>query len=170
MTALSRRCVCCVGERTETVAVELLGLQLGDGVASSIALRAMPGPIIVPQRPVPRDCTKPVQCWAHSKAGKRCECSVVRPPADATPSIRNSLPVPLCRTHMSAGDGALKVVKHPTFGKILVARCDLPKGYRTVYWGHRKQCGYATDNDGNVVEDRAVSFAPSGSHSALSSA
>lgn len=127
----------------------------------------MPGPIIVPQRPVPRDRAKPVQCWAHSKAGKRCARTVARPPADSTPSIRNGLPVPLCRTHMSAGDGALKVVNHPMFGKILVARCDLPKGYRAVYWGFRKRCGYALDNDGNVIEDRAVSFAPSGAHSAF---
>ncbi len=126
----------------------------------------MPGPIIVPQRPVARARVKPVQCWAHSKAGKRCLCTVARPPEDATPCIRDSLPVPLCRTHMSSGDGALKVVKHPTFGKILVARWDLPKGYRMVYWGYRKRCGYALDNDGNVIEDRAVSYAPSGSHSA----
>ena len=126
----------------------------------------MPGPIIVPQRPVARARVKPVQCWAHSKAGKRCLCTVARPPEDATPCIRDSLPVPLCRTHMSSGDGALKVVKHPTFGKILVARWDLPKGYRMVYWGYRNRCGYALDNDGNVIEDRAVSYAPSGSHSA----
>ena len=95
-------------------------------------MRAMPAPIIVPQKPVPRDRSKTVQCWAHTKSGNRCTCSVARTPEDATPSVRDALPVPMCAKHMAAGDGALKVVTHPTFGKILVARYDLPKGYRTA--------------------------------------
>ena len=92
----------------------------------------MPGPIVVPQRPVPKDRSKPVQCWAHSKNGVRCKCLIARQPDDATASLRNALPVPMCQTHMRAGDGALKVVSHPVFGKILIARYDLPKGYRTA--------------------------------------
>ena len=97
----------------------------------------MPGPIVVPQRPVPKRQKndgegKPVQCWAHSKNGVRCKCLIAREPDDATPSFRNSLPVPMCQTHMRSGDGALKTVNHPLFGKILIARYDLPKGYRTA--------------------------------------
>lgn len=67
-------------------------------------------------------------CWATKKDGKPClRC---RDPASD---------VPYCRDHMRVGDPSLKVVQHPnkTFGKILVAARDLPRGYRMVYWGRR---------------------------------
>lgn len=47
-----------------------------------------------------------------------------------------------------------KVVKHKMFGKCLVARYDLPKGYRLAYWGMRGRC-LSSDK-----EDRAISFYP----------
>ena len=55
--------------------------------------------------------------------------------------------LPYCAEHLERGDEALRVVKHPVFGdKILIATRDLPKGYKTVYFGERKtwrECGRA---------------------------
>jgi len=36
---------------------------------------------------------------------------------------------------MMKGDPSLKAVKHPKFGKILVATRNLPKGYYAAWWG-----------------------------------
>jgi len=88
-----------------------------------------------------------IQCWAHSRTGKRCQAKV-------TSREGEPIPIPYCNTHLKRGDGALKVVNHPLFGKALVARIDLPKGYRMAYWGIRGRCG-ACD-----VEDRAISYYP----------
>jgi hypothetical protein len=54
---------------------------------------------------------------------------------------------------------ALKPVDHPEFGKILVARYDLPRGYRTVDWGHRRR-----DELGGQKgpQDRALRYARGG--------
>jgi hypothetical protein len=65
----------------------------------------MPVCPIIPQKPVPRDRSKPVQCWAHTKDGVRCRCSVARAPDDASPAVRRALPVPYCARHFAAGDG-----------------------------------------------------------------
>ena len=60
---------------------------------------------------------------------------------------------------MREGDGALMVLDHPTneeVGKIVVARIDLPKGYKMVYWG--KRCRWR----GCKAPDKAMSFLPNG--------
>ncbi|KAL3817520.1 hypothetical protein ACHAXA_003693 [Cyclostephanos tholiformis] len=89
----------------------------------------------------------PLQCWAHSRAGKRCRAKV-------TSREGEPIPIPYCDRHLKTGDGALKEVKHPFFGKALVARYDLPKSYRMAYWGVRGRCQSCD------VEDRAISFYP----------
>lgn len=48
----------------------------------------------------------------------------------------------------------MKVVNHPTFGKAVVARFDLPAKYRMAYWGRRGRCQPCGK------EDRAISFYP----------
>jgi hypothetical protein len=64
------------------------------------------------------------------------------------------IPVPYCDVHLRTGDGALRVVNHPLFGRALVARYDLPRGYRMSYWGIRGRCQSCD------VEDRAISYYP----------
>ena len=36
---------------------------------------------------------------------------------------------------MRTGDPSLKAVKHPRFGKILIAKRNLPRGYYVAWWG-----------------------------------
>ena len=102
----------------------------------------------------------PLQCLAHCASGARCKHIVKRAPASATPMIRNHVPVPYCKQHLASGDGALRVVQHPTrpeIGKILVARFDIPKGYRMVYWGIRRRDKDCTSVD---KEDHTMCFYP----------
>ena len=76
-------------------------------------------------------------CWATRANGSIC---------GARADCENSC-LPYCAEHLERGDEALRVVKHPVFGdKILIATRDLPKGYKTVYFGERKtwrECGRA---------------------------
>jgi len=90
---------------------------------------------------------QPIQCWAHSHTGKRCR-------AKTSSREGEPIPVPYCDRHLKSGDGALRVVNHPLFGKALVARYDLPANYRMAYWGIRGRCQTCD------VEDRAISFYP----------
>ncbi len=89
----------------------------------------------------------PMRCWAHTLAGERCRSKVASREGEP-------IPIPYCDRHLRTGDGALRVVKHPLFGRALVARYDLPKSYRMAYWGKRGRC-QACD-----VEDRAISYYP----------
>jgi hypothetical protein len=89
----------------------------------------------------------PVVCWAHTRAGVRC--STVVETRQGEP-----IPIPYCARHLGFGDGALKVVKHPFAGHCLVARYDLPRGYRLAFHGNRGKC--ATSDK----EDRSLSFYP----------
>ena len=43
----------------------------------------------------------PLQCWAHSRTGKRCTKKV--PNREGEP-----IPVPYCEQHLKSGDGALE--------------------------------------------------------------
>ena len=43
--------------------------------------------------------------------------------------------IPYCTKCMHSGDPSLRVTKHPKFGKILVARRQLPAGYIIAWWG-----------------------------------
>jgi hypothetical protein len=74
-------------------------------------------------------------CWATRADGSICGAR-----ADASSSC-----LPYCAEHLKRGDEAMTVVTHPGFGdKVLVAARDLPKGYKTVYFGERKtwrECG-----------------------------
>ncbi len=56
-----------------------------------------------------------VQCWAHSRNGRRCENKVSSREGEP-------IPVPYCNVHLKYGDGCLKVVNVPNVGKCLVAR------------------------------------------------
>lgn len=94
-----------------------------------------------------KQSNKKNQCWAHTLNGKRC-------PVIVSSREGEPIPVPYCNIHLKSGDGALKVVNHPLAGKCLVARYDLPKGYRIAFWGMRGQCLNCD------VEDRAISFYP----------
>ena len=74
-------------------------------------------------------------CWATRADGSICGAR-----ADASSSC-----LPYCAEHLKRGDEAMTVVTHPDFGdEVLVAARDLPKGYKTVYFGERKtwrECG-----------------------------
>lgn len=87
-------------------------------------------------------------CWATRLDGTPCECKV---PKDSN--------IPFCEHHLKHGDDALIVMDHPenhAVGKILIARFDLPKGYKMVYWGNRVRWR------GCKGEDRAMSFLVNG--------
>lgn len=45
--------------------------------------------------------------------------------------------LPYCKECMRTGDPSLKVVKHPKFGKTLIAARNLRKGYIMAWWGRR---------------------------------
>ncbi|CAJ1434596.1 unnamed protein product, partial [Effrenium voratum] len=95
------------------------------------------------------------QCIAHCTNGRRCNGRI-------EPQKRGQ-PMPYCRKHLRAGDGALKVYQHPKgYGKILVARFNLAKGYRMVYHGHRKTTGTHHDDELDPDEDRTLWFYPDG--------
>ena len=114
-------------------------------------------PVSVPSSPVPvRKRRRTVNqnlgrayCWATDlKTGEPCPCKV---PKDSN--------IPYCPHHLVHGDDALVVIDHPTnkgVGKILIARQDLPRGYKMVYWGRR------TRWRGCKGEDRAMSFLQNG--------
>ncbi|CAK9026445.1 Hypothetical protein (Fragment) [Durusdinium trenchii] len=84
------------------------------------------------------------QCIAHCLSGLRCTRQIEMPFS----AKHKTSPVPYCEKHLRWGDGAFKVHKHPKgYGKILVARYNLPKGYRMVYHGVRKTTGQDADLD-----------------------
>merc|ERR1719443_1544802 len=71
------------------------------------------------------------RCISTSLKGKPCLSPL---PLD---KHGNSDFVPYCAECRKNGDPSLLVTSHPKFGKILVARRDLPKGYRMAWWGDR---------------------------------
>ena len=66
-------------------------------------------------------------CWASTKAGTPC-----------SRKCQTNNPIPYCDRHFKQGDSAFRVESHALAGKILVANFDLPKGYKSVYFGTRK--------------------------------
>ena len=50
----------------------------------------------------------PLQCWAHSRTGKRCTTKV--PNREGEP-----IPIPYCEQHLKSGDGARKSAKFALF-------------------------------------------------------
>jgi hypothetical protein len=112
---------------------------------SSGTANKTPPPSILPQKRA--TLLDPVQCWAHSRGGVRCQALVKSREGEP-------IPIPYCRAHLRAGDGAVRVVKIQGEEKCLVARHDLPKNYRLAFWGQRGKCP-TSDKD-----DRAISFYP----------
>jgi hypothetical protein len=98
--------------------------------------------------------TVTLQCWAHTKKGKRCNNSVSSREGEP-------IPIPYCSIHLKSGDGSLKVVNHPFVGKCLVARYDLPKYYRMAFWGERGRCPPCDK------EDRSISYYPPNKNTGL---
>ena len=61
----------------------------------------------------------PLQCWAHSRNGKRC--TAVVPNREGEP-----IPIPYCEQHLKSGDGALKEGEDKLycFGYFFMSRSD----------------------------------------------
>ena len=95
----------------------------------------------------PNDLAERWRCWAHTRKGNRCNTLI-------TSREGEPIPIPYCDKHLKSGDGALKVVGHAVAGKCLVARYDLPKGYKIAFHGMRGRC------DRCDKEDRAISYYP----------
>lgn len=70
-----------------------------------------------------------------------------------------SCALPFCAHHRERGDGAFRVVPHPTAGSVLVANFDVPKGYRAVFWGTRKRWRDTENKEGG---DYAMAFRSNG--------
>lgn len=103
-------------------------------------------PILLPQKPATK--RQPVQCWALKRCGTRC--ATICKPREGEP-----IPIPYCDKHLQDGaDYALQVVDHPIADKCLVARYDLPKNYRMVFFGNRGKCPTSDK------EDRSISYYP----------
>eukprot|EP00397_Hematodinium_sp_SG-2012_P010267 GEMP01010376.1.p1 GENE.GEMP01010376.1~~GEMP01010376.1.p1 ORF type:complete len:428 (+),score=64.22 GEMP01010376.1:351-1634(+) len=65
--------------------------------------------------------------------------------------------VPYCKKHMDNGDPSIKVVKHPKFGKMLVAVRDLPGKYYMALYGNRKNKKDVSDANMNWAFETASS-------------
>lgn len=92
-------------------------------------------------------CIRP-QPPSHSKTGR--PCSKRKDPECA---------LPFCKAHREKGDGAFRKVPHPLAGLCLVANFDIPKGYKTVFWGTRKRWRDTENKEGG---DYAMSFRTNG--------
>ena len=66
---------------------------------------------------------------------------------------------PLKNLHSQGGDGAFRIVPHPRAGHVLVANFDIPRGYKTVFWGTRKTWKATEGKEG---EDYAMCFRSNG--------
>jgi hypothetical protein len=106
-----------------------------------------PNLVVSIQPQLKASASHPVRCWAHTRDSRRCRALVRSREGEP-------IPIPYCERHLQAGDGALKVVKHPFAGFCLVARFDLPPRYRLVFHGIRGPCARSDK------EDRSLSFYP----------
>ena len=99
------------------------------------------------KRQRPADCT----CWAHTRSGARCGARVQQQAGGMSDRADS---VPYCLTHLTAGDGALKRVRHPdpALGDALVARVPLPAGYRLCFWGDRTRRYPQPDRDDRTLQ------------------
>jgi len=64
-------------------------------------------------------------------------CISTRLDGSPCPYPRDVPHLPHCKRCMRKGDPSLKIVKHPKFGKCLIAARDLPKGYKVIWYGKR---------------------------------
>ena len=91
------------------------------------------------------------RCWATMKSGKGCPKPICDPQGHA---------IPYCTHHMKVGDEAFEVLMHDEkpeiFGKILIARHNIPKGYKFVYWGDLRYNRKVK----SAAEDHTIEFIP----------
>eukprot|EP00929_Paragymnodinium_shiwhaense_P120344 TRINITY_DN92284_c0_g1_i1.p1 TRINITY_DN92284_c0_g1~~TRINITY_DN92284_c0_g1_i1.p1 ORF type:complete len:246 (+),score=61.01 TRINITY_DN92284_c0_g1_i1:82-819(+) len=78
--------------------------------------------------------------------------------------------IPYCKKCMKTGDPSLKVVKHPKFGRCLIAMRPLKKGYYTAWWGKRVPRRQLAEKDWEwALETRAgiINAVPYGTRSQM---
>jgi len=71
------------------------------------------------------------------------------------PGVRANPYVPYCQKHIDQGDPSLKVVKHPKYGKMLVAARNLPSNYHMGLYGARKTKKQMSDDNMNWAFETA---------------
>eukprot|EP00928_Gymnodinium_smaydae_P020394 TRINITY_DN17881_c0_g1_i1.p1 TRINITY_DN17881_c0_g1~~TRINITY_DN17881_c0_g1_i1.p1 ORF type:complete len:224 (-),score=45.88 TRINITY_DN17881_c0_g1_i1:288-959(-) len=71
----------------------------------------------------------------HPVVGSGCIATMLNGKPCPDPRVEKHLPY--CKSCMRSGDPSLQVMKHPKFGKCLIARRNLKKGYRVAWWGNR---------------------------------
>eukprot|EP00927_Polykrikos_kofoidii_P057831 TRINITY_DN52034_c0_g1_i1.p1 TRINITY_DN52034_c0_g1~~TRINITY_DN52034_c0_g1_i1.p1 ORF type:complete len:264 (-),score=32.14 TRINITY_DN52034_c0_g1_i1:293-1036(-) len=97
--------------------------------------------------------------------GKGCIGTLLSGQPCPTPRVEEHLPY--CESCMRTGDPSLRVVKHPRFGRCLITRRDLKKGYVVAWWGERigrkrmldERWEWALESSRGVID--AVPFGPS---------
>ena len=93
-----------------------------------------------------------VRCWAHTQATREpCGRAVAPRPGEGDDCV------PYCSAHLCSGDGNLRVVASAEFGRLLLARRALPRGYRVAYWGDRTRCPLVGDEDRCLLFDKVTS-------------
>jgi len=102
---------------------------------------------VAKRRAEEKNATKKLQkgktfAWGqHTPSSGRCISTSLtgKPCLQPLPLDKKGLSdfVPYCAACRKSGDPSLLVTDHPKFGKILVARRALPKGYRMAWWGDR---------------------------------
>jgi len=110
----------------------------------------------VEQQKRPRG-SQEIQCIAHHRSGRRCTAICEKQRFNV---------LPYCAKHLESGDDAVMVKSHPLCGKILVARFDLPKGYRIIYHGTRRSLRSKEYEELDDDEDRTIWFYPGGKNTA----
>ena len=109
---------------------------------------ASPSPSVVPADPRRSSLSHPPRISRRRKSGRPC-----------AKRKDTSCALPFCAHHRERGDGAFRVVPHPTAGSVLVANFDVPKGYRAVFWGTRKRWRDTENKEGG---DYAMAFRSNG--------
>jgi len=151
--------------------------------ARSDGMTADPVPSIRPQSKLPRaGVPSSWRCWAtvwvtppapadpggqkrrrvpppSVRSGPGPHAVPIRCGAVLRPSRENEpIPIPYCARHLRSGDAGALAVAAPAQsgggGRCLVARADLPAGYRMAFFGKRGRCPPC------AVDDRAISFYP----------
>lgn len=64
-------------------------------------------------------------------------CIATKVSGSPCPNLRVESHMPYCKSCLCNGDPSLRVVKHPKFGRCLIATRKLKKGYVCAWWGDR---------------------------------
>jgi hypothetical protein len=95
------------------------------------------GDVGTPKFPALRKEPRVTGCGQHVPTSGRCISTLLNGcPCQGELPITDS--VPYCPSCRKTGDPSLGVVDHPKFGKILIARRELPPGYWISWWGARQ--------------------------------